>query len=278
MAAFFSSLYGQAQTTYVHAADPVKLTVKSADGRTTKQSLSDFTAQHIPNCRLNPLLFNGHLQTFWTAVKEVDIPIHYRRKVFDSTYAVYPGTYAVDFVVKSPKESIEDDPDLPPRTHFWDKNDFDNYGSHDDKPMLILLHGLAGGSHEAYLRHVLKPLVLDSDRWEACVVNARGCAQSQITTPILYNARATWDVRQTVNFLREKFPNRKLFGMGFSLGANIITNYIGEEGENCKLDAAIVVSNPWNLEVSSLALKRTWLGMEVYMAAMGKSMFKLFER
>jgi len=45
-----------------------------------------------------------------------------------------------------------------------------------------------------------------------------------ITTGVLYNARATWDIRQVVKWLGEKFPNRPLFGLGFSLGANILVN------------------------------------------------------
>lgn len=54
--------------------------------------------------------------------------------------------------------------------------------------------------------------------------------------------------------------------------------YLGEEGEGCELKAAVVCSNPWNLEAGSLALQRTWLGMEVYSKTMGTSMKRLFER
>ncbi len=38
------------------------------------------------------------------------------------------------------------------------------------------------------------------------------------------------------------------------------------------------MSNPWALEVSSAALKRTWIGLNVYSKAMGTSMKKLFEK
>jgi len=47
---------------------------------------------------------------------------------------------------------------------------------------------------------------------------------TKITTSVLYNARATWDIKQTVKWLKKTFPNRPLFGIGFSLGANIMTN------------------------------------------------------
>lgn len=72
-------------------------------------------------------------------------------------------------------------------------------------------------------RHVLAPLIT-SGKWEACVINSRGCAEHKITSGILFNARATWDVRQMVTWLRKMYPNRPLFGIGFSLGANILTN------------------------------------------------------
>jgi predicted alpha/beta-fold hydrolase len=203
---------------------------------TNSQSLLDFCKQITPPCHLNPLLFNGHMQTFWTAVKGVDIPITYKRKIFKSTSTRYGdgGSFAVDFVVHTPKSAlhtrIKDDPKLalPPRTTYYTPEEFESLGSDDQKPLLIMLHGLAGGSHEIYLRHVLKPLCLDAasddERWEALVVNARGCAHSKITSSVLYNARATWDVRQVVQWAREKWPKRKIFGMGFSLGANILTN------------------------------------------------------
>jgi predicted alpha/beta-fold hydrolase len=46
----------------------------------------------------------------------------------------------------------------------------------------------------------------------------------KITTTVLYNGRATWDIRQVVKWCRKTFPNRPLFGIGFSLGANMMTN------------------------------------------------------
>jgi len=43
------------------------------------------------------------------------------------------------------------------------------------------------------------------------------------------------------------------------------------------LRAAVVCSNPWNLDAGSLALQRTWLGREIYSKTMGTSMKKLIE-
>lgn len=43
------------------------------------------------------------------------------------------------------------------------------------------------------------------------------------------------------------------------------------------LNAAAVVSNPWNLEVSNLALQRTYVGVEIYSKTMGRHMRDLVE-
>jgi hypothetical protein len=262
--------FGFAKTRYWHSENSLELTLTS--GKTT--TLAELCTSVIPPCRVNPFLFNGHLQTMWTLVKGQHVPIHYKRHVFEAEDETYTGQFSVDFAV-SPNSDY--DRDLPPRTTYFSDKAFEEIGSLDDKPMLVVLHGLSGGSHELYLRCVLEPL-LGKGGWEACVVISRGCSMTAVTSTVLYNARATWDIRQTVKWLRKTFPNRPLFGCGFSLGANMITNYIGEEGANCQLKAAVVLSNVWNNEVSSLGLQRTWFMNNVYNRTLGKSMIKLFEK
>ncbi|KAF4970598.1 hypothetical protein FSARC_2379 [Fusarium sarcochroum] len=202
----------------------------------------------------------------WTATKPAGPKIYYKRKIFDADHKTYRGTFAVDFAVE-PFEAPED-PTLSRRTAYYTEEELENLGSDDNKPMLVVLHGLSGGSHEIYLRHTLAPMI-GKGGWEACVVNSRGCARSKITSGVLYNARATWDIRQ------QKFPNRPLFGLGFSLGANMLTNYCGEEGPNCVLKGAVVCSNPFNLEVSSKILQNSYIGKEVYLRVMGSALKEL---
>ncbi|KKO99605.1 hypothetical protein THAR02_08277 [Trichoderma harzianum] len=133
---------------------------------------------------------------------------------------------------------------------MFTKEEFENIGSLDSKPMLVVLHGMNGGSGEAYLRRSLMPFINGGEEWEACVVNSRGCAGSQLGNGILYNARSTWDLRQIVEWLQQKFPNRPLFALGFSMGANMLVHYLAEEGQKCPIRAAAICSNPWNLELS----------------------------
>ncbi|OJD17550.1 hypothetical protein AJ78_02363 [Emergomyces pasteurianus Ep9510] len=311
---YLSSLFPSGTVSFHHAPNAISLALKSPSSQTKKNnsedgeyrcserqyiSLPDLCKASTPEkCQLNPLLFNGHLQTAYTVVKNDDVPVYYKRWTFEANNAVYSGSFDVDFVVAPYETSLTEDTSpgaqkvinktskggpspppqlLPPRTSFFTAEEFAALPSATDtKPMLVILHGLSGGSHEIYLRHVIAPLL--EAGWAACVLNFRGCAKSRITSPLLYNARATWDVRQLVGWLRETFPQRKLFGIGFSLGANILTNYLGEEGASCPLSAGVICSSPWNLEVTSLALQRSWLGLEVYSKTMGGNMRRLFEQ
>lgn len=228
-------LLGHARTTFHAHSSPLSIPPKNPSAN-PPTNLADFCKQATPPCILNPFLFNGHLQTFYTALSSYDIPIYYRRRIFTATDPAFAGTFTVDFLVgpydegKAKEEEANpasgtydgDNAVLPPRTKYYTNEGFSELRSLDTKPMVIILHGLSGGSHEIYLRHVLKPLA--DAGWEACVVNSRGCAGSEITTGVLYNARATWDVRQVVKWARERWPNRPIFGLGFSLGANILVN------------------------------------------------------
>ena len=234
----FFGIFPRGQVSLTHSQNNrLLLTKKSGNKEKEKVSLVDVCKTATPStCNLNPFLFNGHLQTMWTVVDSSDVPIYYKRKIFKSDIPTLEGQFAVDFVVDPYETSAGDDGQvtdkarkftlpqgLPARTTFFTDDEFSALPSSDTKPMLILLHGLSGGSYERYLRCVFEGLQL-KEEWEACVVNSRGCAQTKISTGLLFNARATWDLRQMVKWLRKTFPNRPLFGIGFSLGANILAN------------------------------------------------------
>ncbi|KAI8455691.1 Alpha/Beta hydrolase protein, partial [Phakopsora pachyrhizi] len=117
----------------------------------------------------------------------------------------------------------------------------------DQRSVLITLHGLTGGSHESYVRSVLNPLT-SSNRWRAVVLNFRGCAGSQVTTPKLYHAGASDELRLVIRFLKTLIaPDTKVHGIGFSLGANVLAKYLGEESGRSFIRSGVVVGNPWDL-------------------------------
>lgn len=206
-----------ARISFHYSDHPVSLIHRSNDLVTLPDICKHLTPPYQPSF----ILFNGHLQTIWTALKRNEVVVRYKRQISKSEDDLYPGTFAVDFVSRDESTINQDDPLLPPQTTYY-KDHNEPTGSLDCKPMLVALHGVAGGSHEPYVKHVLAPLVASG--WEACVVVSRGCGGTQLTSPLLYNARSTWDLKQTVAFLRQRFPNRPLYAIGFSVGANILVN------------------------------------------------------
>lgn len=64
----------------------------------------------------------------------------------------------------------------------------------------------------------------------------------ELTSIQFYSGGYTDDLRRALLYLSNKFPRAKLLGMGFSLGANVMTCYLGEEGAKSKLTSACVLA------------------------------------
>jgi len=63
-----------------------------------------------------------------------------------------------------------------------------------------------------------------------------------LTSPQLYSSCHTDDLRQALVYISHRYPQAPLLGVGFSLGANVLTRYVAEEGEDCRLVSACVLA------------------------------------
>jgi hypothetical protein len=63
-----------------------------------------------------------------------------------------------------------------------------------------------------------------------------------LTSPQLFGMSHTDDFRQAMLYIAEMYPRAPLLGLGFSLGANVLTRYVAEEGESCRLISACAVA------------------------------------
>jgi predicted alpha/beta-fold hydrolase len=64
--------------------------------------------------------------------------------------------------------------------------------------------------------------------WRSVVLNYRGCAGLELTSPTLYCASFTDDVHLAVEEIHHQFPNARLFAAGYSLGSLILCKYLAE--------------------------------------------------
>lgn len=124
---------------------------------------------------------------------------------------------------------------------------------------------MALGSYESYVRSVLSFACTSRENgglgYRGVVVNFRGCpsflfritysrwltvivsgAGVELTSPQLYSGGYTDDLRRALLYLSNTFPRAKLLGIGFSLGANVMTCYLGEEGAKSRLASGCVLA------------------------------------
>ena len=81
-----------------------------------------------------------------------------------------------------------------------------------------------------------------------------------------------------VNYLLEKyhFQSSTFVAVGFSMGSNILVKYLGEEGYNCRLTAAVSVGNPFDIVKCSSNMRATLFNRMTYDAQLTKNLKKLF--
>nr|ODN87572.1 anon-23da protein [Cryptococcus depauperatus CBS 7841] len=233
--------------------------VGAEQGRRIK--VNEWVGENVGSLRENFMpaawLPNGHLQTFFTIAgnfANID-KVHYIR-----TYLRLPdgGTIGLD---TTPEEHAN----LP-----------------KDAPTVVVCHGLTGGSHESYVRNALhwvtKPRSQGGLGGRGVVMNSRGCAGVPLTSCQLYSAGTTMDLALSLHYLRLKHPNSVFIGLGFSLGASIVSRYLGEYGEKSILSGAVVLGCPWDLPAMSYKLENDWFIARVYSSALAKNVLRLFFR
>ena len=95
-------------------------------------------------------------------------------------------------------------------------------------PLLLVLHGLTGGSSEGYVKSLCAHA--SSRGFRAAAVVYRGCGGLALTSPRAYSATFTADVSRAARQARREFPlAASLVAVGFSLGAVILCKYLGEQ-------------------------------------------------
>ncbi|KAL4067606.1 Alpha/Beta hydrolase protein [Scleroderma yunnanense] len=249
------------KTEVKHPSTSATVTIREQDTGTRRVSLQEFVEKRCPSLysTFHPAwwLPSGHHQTLYCVVGDFSQrdKVVYKRTLLRLKDG---GTIGLDF---TPVDSGHMAPDTP---------------------IVVVLHGLTGGSYESYVRAILSPACLPTSEgglgYRAVVVNFRGCAGVPVTSPQMYSAGHTNDIRQAVFYISALFPDAPLLGLGFSLGANVMTRYIAEEGQRCRLRSACILACPWNLNANNDKLNSTYLGLHVYSKGMGRNLVNMLKK
>jgi len=197
--------------------------------------------------RPTPWIFNGHLMTILGVLLRPLPSISFERIIFtvDNT----GGTIAIDWHTR-------------PYRH---------------QPILLILHGLTGGSDNEYVRWMV---LSASSKLDLCcvVVHARGCGRSKLTSSKAFCAANTDDVRASLKYIRSIVGvETPIFAVGYSLGAGILTKFLGEEGNQCSLQGAIICCASFDMHLTTNNLEQ-WLNTRLYNRRLANNLIRYLRR
>lgn len=216
-------------------------------GGAQESFLPAFKTLHLPYTPYPFFAWNTHVETIFAAFFRSLPHVRFRRECLRTKD---DGCVALDWVVG-------DRTSLP-----------------SNSPVLILLPGLTGGSEDSYVRHML--VKARSKGWRVVVFNSRGCGDSPVTTPQFYSASFLGDMSEVVSHVCARYPKANVYAVGWSLGANILVRYLGQESASCALSGAVSLCNPFNLVVADEDLRKGF--KIVYNKALANGLSKIFKK
>lgn len=179
-------------------------------------------------------------------------------------------------------------PRVPVRREVWDTPDgdfieVDLVDPADDAPargFVILVHGLEGSSRSQYMVGMLERA--RAARLLGIALNLRGCGDQSNRLARCYHSGHTDDLRFVVDTVGRRWPRLRGAVAGFSLGANIATKYLAEEGaeRSPNLAGAVAVSCPFDLGACAdhLDLRRNFFIRNVFLASLKKKALEKADR
>jgi hypothetical protein len=120
-------------------------------------------------------------------------------------------------------------------------------------PVLVLFHGLEGGSRSHYALAVMRAA---ADRgWRGIVVHFRGCSGAPNLLPRAYHSGDSDEADWVLRRIAARYPHSHLYAVGVSLGGNVLAKWLGERGTDATfVTAAASVGAPLDLAAGGVAL------------------------
>ncbi|WP_245615891.1 YheT family hydrolase [Andreprevotia chitinilytica] len=121
-------------------------------------------------------------------------------------------------------------------------------------PIVVLFHGLEGGSKSHYSLSISQHFYPRG--WRSAIPHFRGCGSVSNRLPRAYHAGDSAEIDWILRRIRDFNPDSPLFAVGVSLGGNALAKWLGEQGEKAAevVSGAAVICAPLNLAECGRAL------------------------
>ncbi|MBV1908014.1 MAG: hydrolase [Kangiellaceae bacterium] len=146
--------------------------------------------------------------------------------------------------------------------------DVDHYPQ-NDRPTLLLLHGLEGSIDSPYIRGMIKSA--KDKGWQILVKHFRSCSGEPNRLLRSYNSGVSEDLHQVLELLK-KNQIKVDYIVGYSLGGNVLLKWLGEQTTNVEIKAAVAVSVPLMLDVCATEIHQGF--SRVYESALLRTLRK----
>lgn len=120
-------------------------------------------------------------------------------------------------------------------------------GLSDDAPLVIFLHGLGGSVDSSYVAGQLR--AFNRRGWRGLLMHFRGASKEPNRLPRAYHSGDTGDLDRLMHVLDQREPNTKKAIVGISMGGNVLLKWLGEQGTQSTVRAAVAVSVPYQLRL-----------------------------
>ncbi|BCL74684.1 hydrolase [Jeongeupia sp. HS-3] len=121
-------------------------------------------------------------------------------------------------------------------------------------PILVLFHGLEGGSRSHYAISLFQHFYPKG--WRGVVPHFRSCGNVTNRLPRAYHAGDANEIDWVLRRIRARHPDAPIYAVGVSLGGNALLKWLGEQGHaaNDVLMSAAAVCAPLDLAACGEAL------------------------
>jgi len=124
---------------------------------------------------------------------------------------------------------------------------------HNTKPIIVILHGLEGSKDSHYATGMLN--ALKNRGWIAVLMHFRGCSGKPNRQASSYHSGDIRDISYLTEQLIVRYQHCQLAIVGFSLGGNVVTQYLAQVPNN-PYQAAVVICAPLDLASCSARINQ----------------------